>query len=204
MENISNELKLLYLYEPAATENGCLLFDVYVHFPYSNVEDLVFDYQIDGIATDEKRLIRDHNREYLKYCKSYGQKVNIMGYPMIRPVKELYRTVNLTLTVGFRENKAEYTFPVLMQAIQEKPLSVLRVRYMFDDNVFVLESFNKENGNINRRIWINEPGYEYPGREEYDDLIVLSMERNIHENHSFRSQDIILPCVQSKDEFVYL
>ena len=199
----NEQTRVLYSLEPSAKRQGCLLLDVRMLFPYKNVDDLVFNFWIDGKETPDKLIFRDHDSNYIKYGKTYGERINVLGYPIIAPVKELFRPIELTMSIGFKNIYARYSFPIMTQLNKEKPFSVLRIDYIFDDNVFVLESsdYNSKHEILNRRIWINED-YNYPKRDRRDDLTILSMERSPFEEHAFRSQNVILPIAQNRKDFI--
>lgn len=61
---------------------GCIIFDFGCYFPYSNVQDLIFDFHL-GLESfsDKKMNHRYPNKSYQTISRKYGRKVSKLGYP---------------------------------------------------------------------------------------------------------------------------
>lgn len=172
-----------------AENECCIVFDFGCLFPYSNVEILKFEFQLGLESFDDYKMNhRYQNKGYQTISKKNGRKVSELGYPYVFNLSE-QSLMLLVLKVGFKEKYITLVFPLETKMTKEKPVCVLSMHYIFDDNKFIFTSNEKaKDGEWYCHRWLSEPND-----------IISKMDRvlvaPIVSNHSdtLMYQDVITP-----------
>ncbi|WP_317312371.1 hypothetical protein [Clostridium thermobutyricum] len=146
-EIIKNEINL-------AEDECCLVFDLGCYFPYSNSNELNFDFTL-GMEqfNDYKINNRYPNRYYKTISRKYGRKVSKIGYPYVMKLNEQNHML-LCLNIGIKDKYITFVFPIYTKMTKDKPICALKFHYMFDKNEFYFISYEKaENCGYYKHIW---------------------------------------------------
>lgn len=145
-ENFLEELKRF----SSDLNNGLLLVDVGVHFPFGNQNDLACDFMLADFdvlpvanTLDKLKheyqpcadLVLDHryrNRDWVTLSRKFGRKKSMSGYLIISPIDDInrYKTFLLRLNGQFY-----FYFPIYVNLSEKAPFSSFQIRvHGFEDN----------------------------------------------------------------------
>lgn len=107
-------------------KKGCVIFDFGCYFPYSNQQDLCFEFSL-GMEkiSDIKLNHRYPNKDYVTISRKNGRKISKLGYPYFTKLGEFLAI--LSVTVGVNNNKGTMLFPIKTLLTEEKSICLLQM-----------------------------------------------------------------------------
>ncbi|AMN30792.1 hypothetical protein [Clostridium perfringens] len=182
-EILKNEIQLF-------EDECCIVFDFGCYFPYSNSNELTFDFSL-GMEEfkDYKINNRYRNKYYQTISKKYGRKVSKIGYPYVMKLNE-QAPMLLTLKIGIKDKYVTLVFPIHTKMTKDKPVCTLKFHYMFDKNEFYFISYEKEKDYCyHQHIWSSYKAEDKINNNE----IILNVSNIIDDNNTIVYKDIIEP-----------
>ncbi|WP_195972417.1 hypothetical protein [Clostridium thermobutyricum] len=193
-EIIKNEINL-------AEDECCIVFDLGCYFPYSNANELTFDFAL-GMEqfNDYKINNRYPNKYYKTISRKYGRKVSKIGYPYVMKLNE-QNPMLLCLNVGIKDKYITLVLPIYTKMTKDKPICALKFHYMFDKNEFYFISYEKaKDCGYYKHIWSS---YKIEDEINNNNEILLNISsidkdsnmivyENIIEPYSLSLQDLLV------------
>lgn len=194
-EMIKSEIQL-------ADDECCIIFDFGCYFPYSNFEELTFEFSLGmGEFSDYKINHRYPNKGWQTISKKYGRKVSKLGYPYITKLSD-QTPMLLCLKVGLKEKCMTLVFPIQTSMTKDKPICGLSLNYEFDKSSFYFTSHQKAEdgpGWYSRRWWnCKVDGVEL---SEFDTLL-SPPHRVSDDSYTAIYGDVIEPCPSALSDFL--
>lgn len=173
----------------------CIVFDLGCYFPYRNQEILKFDFSLGEEKFDDyKHNYRYPNGGYKTISRKYGRKVSKVGYPYVMKLNE-QSPMLLCVKVGIKDQHMTLVFPIITQMTKEKPICVLSLHYLFDENEFTFYSYERiKKGCWHQYRWLSH-------KKENDDRefdVVMDCHR-IEDSYTLIYDTIITPYSLPKD-----
>ncbi|WP_283690397.1 hypothetical protein [Clostridium perfringens] len=183
-EILKNEIQL-------AEDECCIVFDFGCYFPYSNSNELTFDFSL-GMEEfkDYKINNRYRNKYYQTISKKYGRKISKLGYPYVMKLNE-QAPMLLTLNIGIKDKYVTFIFQINTKMIKDKPVCTLKFHYMFDKHKFYFISYEKEKDYCyNQHLWSS---YKSEDKINKPNEIILNVSNIIDDSNTIVYEDIIEP-----------
>lgn len=181
-EILKNEINL-------SEDECCIIFDFGCYFPYSNSNELTFDFSL-GMEyfKDYKINNRYRNKYYQTISKKYGCKVSKIGYPYVMKLNE-QAPMLLTLNIGIKDKYVTLVFPIHTKMTKDKPVCTLKFHYIFDKNEFYFISYEKEKDFYHQHIWSSYKAEDKIKNNE----IILNVSKIIDDSNTIVYGNIIEP-----------
>ncbi|ELC8368311.1 hypothetical protein P5F43_14985 [Clostridium perfringens] len=183
-EIFKNEINL-------AEDECCIVFDLGCYFPYSNANELTFDFAL-GMEqfNDYKINSRYPNKYYKTISRKYGRKVSKIGYPYVMKLNE-QNPILLCLNIGVKDKYITLIFPIHTKMTKDKPICALKFHYMFDENKFYFISHEKSKElSYHQHIWKN---YKSENETNNDNEILLNVLSIDKDSNTIIYEDIVEP-----------
>lgn len=183
-EIFKNEINL-------AEDECCIVFDLGCYFPYSNANELTFDFAL-GMEqfNDYKINSRYPNKYYKTISRKYGRKVSKIGYPYVMKLNE-QNPILLCLNIGVKDKYITLIFPIHTKMTKDKPICALKFHYMFDENKFYFISHEKSKElSYHQHIWKN---YKSENETNNDNEIMLNVLSIDKDSNTIIYEDIVEP-----------
>ncbi|EGT4141295.1 hypothetical protein EQY97_10175 [Clostridium perfringens] len=183
-EIVKNEINL-------AKDECCIVFDFGCYFPYSNINELTFDFAL-GMEqfNDYKINSRYPNKYYKTISRKYGRKVSKIGYPYVMKLNE-QNPILLCLNIGVKDKYITLIFPIHTKMTKDKPICALKFHYMFDENKFYFISHEKSKElSYHQHIWKN---YKSENETNNDNEILLNVLSIDKDSNTIIYEDIVEP-----------
>ncbi|EPB9414603.1 hypothetical protein ACRTAI_002963 [Clostridium perfringens] len=183
-EIIKNEINL-------AEDECCIVFDLGCYFPYSNANELTFDFAL-GMEqfNDYKINSRYPNKYYKTISRKYGRKVSKIGYPYVMKLNE-QNPILLCLNIGVKDKYITLIFPIHTKMTKDKPICALKFHYIFDENKFYFISHEKSKElSYHQHIWKN---YKSENETNNDNEILLNVLSIDKDSNTIIYEDIVEP-----------
>lgn len=182
-EILKNEIQL-------SEDECCIVFDFACYFPYSNSNELTFDFSL-GMEEfkDFKINNRYPNKYYQTISKKYDRKISKLGYPYVMKLNEQAPMI-LTLKIGIKDKYVTLIFPIHTKMTKDKPICALKFNYIIDKHEFSFISYEKrEDFDYNRHSWSSYKSDDKINTNE----IILNVSKIIDDSNTIVYQDIIEP-----------
>ena len=169
----------------------CIVFDLGCYFPYSNANELTFDFAL-GMEqfNDYKTNSRYPNKYYKTISRKYGRKVSKIGYPYVMKLNE-QNPILLCLNIGVKDKYITLIFPIHTKMTKDKPICALKFHYMFDENKFYFISHEKSKElSYHQHIWKN---YKSENETNNDNEIMLNVLSIDKDSNTIIYEDIVEP-----------
>ncbi|PWX25726.1 hypothetical protein CYK95_12625 [Clostridium perfringens] len=182
-EIFKNEINLV-------EDECCIVFDFGCYFPYSNYNELTFDFTLGMEQFDDYKINNRYpNKCYRTISRKYGSKVSKLGYPYVMKLNE-QNPILLCLNVGIRDKYITLVFPIHTEMTKDKPICTLKFHYMFDKHEFYFISDEKaKDGGYRQHIWGN---YRVEDKTNIDDNSHTLVYENIIKPYALSLQDLLL------------
>lgn len=182
-EILKNEIQL-------SEDECCIIFDLGCYFPYSNSNELTFNFSL-GMEEfkDFKINNRYRNKYYQTISKKYGRKISKLGYPYVMKLNE-QAPMLLTLNIGIKDKYVTLVFPIHTKMTKDKPICALKFHYIFNKNEFYFASYEKtQDCEYHQHVWSSYKSEDKIKNNE----IILNVSNIIGDSNTIVYEDIIEP-----------